>query len=281
MGDEIQARDHTLTTRLPDTRVELDADRERLVQVLSNLLGNAAKYTPPRGRIELEVTASGETLVVSVRDDGIGIPPEKLSDVFELFSRVEQSLDRQGGLGIGLTLAQQIAELHDGTIEAHSDGVGRGSEFVLRLPIIAAAPKAATAPQRTAEHVSRTSRRVLVADDNRDVAESMAMLLEFAGHEVLTAFDGEEAFRAIEEHMPEVALLDIGMPKANGYEVASRVRASAWGRDIYLVALTGWGQESDKRRAEQAGFDMHLVKPVAPETIEEVLETLPARKKAS
>jgi PAS domain S-box-containing protein len=277
--DEIHARGHKLTIRLPDDRLELDADRERLVQVLSNLLGNAAKYTPPDGHIDLEVEADGDTIAITIRDDGIGIPPDKVGEIFELFSRVEQSLDKQGGLGIGLTLAQQIAELHEGTIEARSEGLGRGSEFIVRLPIVAALPRSssvAASPERT----TSTPRRVLVADDNRDVAESLAMLLEFAGHEVHTALDGEAAFQSVEELMPDVALLDIGMPKANGYEVASRIREKPWGRQIYLVALTGWGQESDKRRAEQAGFDMHLVKPVSPETIEDLLETLPERRAA-
>jgi PAS domain S-box-containing protein len=277
--DEIHARGLKLTIRLPDDRLELDADRERLVQVLCNLLGNAAKYTPPDGHVDLEVEAEGDTLAITVRDDGIGIPPEKVGEIFELFSRVEQSLDKQGGLGIGLTLAQQIAELHDGTIEARSEGLGRGSEFIVRLPIVATLPRTATAPSFP-ERTTRTPRRVLVADDNRDVAESLAMLLEFAGHEVYTALDGEAAFQSVEELMPDVALLDIGMPKANGYEVASRIRERPWGREIYLVALTGWGQESDKRRAEQAGFDMHLVKPAAPETIEDLLETLPERRAA-
>jgi PAS domain S-box-containing protein len=277
--DEMRSRNHALTIRLPDEHVDLDADRERLVQVLSNLLANAAKYTPPHGRIDLEVEAHGETLVITVRDDGIGIPPGKLMEIFELFTRVEQSLDKQGGLGIGLTLAQQIAGLHDGTIEARSEGLGFGSEFIVRLPIVAAAPRAAS-PAIAAEKGPSTPRRVLVADDNQDVAESLAMLLEFAGHEVHTAFDGEAAFRSVEELLPDVALLDIGMPKANGYEVATRVREKPWGREVFLVALTGWGQESDKRRAEQAGFDMHLVKPVAPETIEDLLDSLPVRRAA-
>ncbi len=278
--DEIRARGHTLTTRLPPGRVELFADRERLVQVLSNLLGNAAKYTPPDGRIDLDIEAHGQTLVVIVRDDGVGIPPEKLSVIFDLFTRVEQSLDKQGGLGIGLTLAQQITGLHDGTIEARSEGLSRGSEFVLRLPIVAAASHAQAAAHATDKRPA-VPRRVLVADDNEDVAESLAMLLEYAGHEVHTAFDGEAALRSIEELMPDVALLDIGMPKANGYEVASRIREKPWGRQIFLVALTGWGQDSDKLRAQQAGFDKHLVKPVAPETIEELLATLPVRQAAS
>jgi CheY-like chemotaxis protein len=218
-------------------------------------------------------------LTMTVRDDGIGIPKERLADIFELFTRVEDSLDKQGGLGIGLTLAQQIAELHGGSVEAHSKGLGFGSEFVVRLPIVAM-PAAQVASGQAGRNGATTSRRVLVADDNQDVAESLAMLLEFAGHQVFTALDGEAAYRVVAEQLPEVALLDIGMPKANGYEVATRIRQAPWGSRVYLVALTGWGQESDRRRAEQAGFDLHLVKPVSPETIEDILDTLPDRRRS-
>jgi CheY-like chemotaxis protein len=211
---------------------------------------------------------------MSVKDDGVGIPPERLTQIFDLFVRVDQSLERQGGLGIGLTLARQIVELHGGTIEARSRGVGRGSEFIVRLPVVATGRTAVVAPSGNG-NASVVPRRVLIADDNEDAAESLAMLLKFEGHEVHTAFDGEAALRSAEAIRPDVALIDIGMPKANGYQVAQRIRENAWGDRIFLVALTGWGQESDRQRAKEAGFDLHLLKPVSPETIEELLGTLP------
>jgi CheY-like chemotaxis protein len=271
--DDLQARGHRLRIDLPSTPIELQADRERLIQVLSNLIGNAAKYTPAGGRIALHVEAKPPaTLVVTLTDDGIGIPPDKLTEIFDLFARVDQSLERQGGLGIGLTLARQLVELHGGTIEARSEGVGYGSEFVLKLPVIAAsAPEATVA---IVPDVPVAPLRILVADDNEDSAESLKLLLESAGHEVHAVFDGQAAIATIEEIRPDVALLDIGMPGANGYEVARRVRAEPWGRDVRLVALTGWGQQADKQRARDAGFDDHLVKPVPLEALDALLATV-------
>jgi PAS domain S-box-containing protein len=268
--DDLQGRGHRLRIDLPSTPIELDADRERLSQVLSNLIGNAAKYTPAGGRIALRVeTEPPAMLVVTITDDGIGIPPEKLTEIFDLFARVDQSLERQGGLGIGLTLARQLVELHGGTIEARSEGVGYGSEFVLKLPVIATSAPAATVA--IVPDVTVAPLRILVADDNEDSAESLKLLLESAGHEVHAVFDGEAAIAAIEEIRPDIALLDIGMPGANGYEVARRVRAEDWGRDVRLVALTGWGQQADKQRARDAGFDQHLVKPVPLEALDALL----------
>jgi len=272
--EELQAKKHKLQIDVPSPSLTFEADRERLVQVLSNLLGNAAKYTPPGGNLRLTVGTSRGMFEMSVKDDGIGIPPEKLSQIFELFVRVDQSLERQGGLGIGLTLARQIVELHGGTIEARSRGVGRGSEFIVRLPIVAAVP-ASVASHEGNGSMRVIPRRVLIADDNQDAAESLAMLLQFEGHDVHTAFDGEAALRSAERLLPDVALIDIGMPKANGYEVAQRIREESWGSRIYLVALTGWGQEADRQRAKDAGFDLHMLKPVSPEAIEELLTTLP------
>jgi CheY-like chemotaxis protein len=270
--DEIEAKGHRLRTNLPAEPVELDADRERLVQVLCNLLGNAAKYTPAGGEIDVSAAANGRTLELAVKDTGIGIPAESLTDIFELFVRVDHSLERQGGLGIGLTLVRQLAELHGGTIQARSAGPGRGSEFVLKLPVVTTRAVNATAAPEPVP--ASAPRRILVADDNRDAVESLVLLLEIAGHEVHAAFDGEEAIRSAERVRPHVALLDIGMPEANGYEVARRLRAHPWGKNIYLVALTGWGQEADKRRAREVGFDAHLVKPVAPETLNRLLATI-------
>jgi two-component system, chemotaxis family, CheB/CheR fusion protein len=271
--DQIQAQGQTLRVSLPKEPVELEADRERLIQVLYNLIANASKYTPTSGRIELTAAARNRILDVSVKDNGIGIPPGKLTEIFELFSRVDSSLERQGGLGIGLTLARQLTELHGGTIEARSDGIGRGSEFVLKLPIVAAKASAA-AVQSPEPGPACTPLRILVADDSYDAVESLALLLQMAGHDVHKAFDGEAAITSAEKFKPDVALLDIGMPKANGYEVARSIREHPWGKRIYLVALTGWGQEADKLRAQDVGFDAHLVKPVAPEALNRLLATV-------
>ncbi len=271
--DELEAKGQTLRRVIPADPVELDADRERLVQVLCNLIGNAAKYTPPGGEIDLTVAvAANGTLEIAVKDNGVGIPAEKLTEIFELFVRVDHSLERQGGLGIGLTLVRQLVELHGGTVEARSKGLGRGSEFVLSLPIVAG--RSAAGAPLSQPLPAAAPLRIVLADDNRDAVESLELLLRIAGHDVHTVFDGAAAIGAVETLRPHVALLDIGMPNANGYEVARRIRAHAWGEDVYLVALTGWGQDADKRRAREAGFDAHLVKPVPPETLDELLATI-------
>jgi PAS domain S-box-containing protein len=267
--DDLEARGHTLHTRLPREPVTLDADRERLAQVLCNLMSNAAKYTPDGGRIDLVVTVPDDgVLEISVKDTGIGIPQAKLSEIFDLFARVDPSPTSQGGLGIGLTLVRQLVELHGGTVEARSAGPDQGSEFVLRLPVITTS---APAVERGQPPPATIPLRVLIADDNLDAAESLTLLLQLKGHDAHAVFDGEAAIDSAERLRPQVALLDIGMPKADGYEVARRMRACSWGKAIYLVALTGWGQESDKAQARQAGFDAHLVKPVMPETLDELL----------
>ncbi len=277
--DEIQAKGHRLSVHLPAAPVELEADRERLVQVLCNLIGNAAKYTPSGGAIDLRVTVAGDALVISVIDDGIGIPAGKLAEIFDLFARVDNSLERQGGLGIGLTLARQLVELHGGTIEARSRGLGQGSEFILTLPVVAPdATEAATAPE---PGPTCAPLRIVVADDNEDAVESLVLLLKIAGHEVHGVHDGQAAIDALEKLRPHVALVDIGMPGANGYEVARHVRGQAWGKQVYLVALTGWGQQTDKLRAQEAGFDTHLVKPVPPETLDRLLATVSAARSPS
>jgi CheY-like chemotaxis protein len=277
--EEIQARKHHLRVRLPTERIEVQGDRERLVQVLCNLLGNAAKYTPVGGHLELAVVvATSGMLEISVRDDGIGIPPDKLTAIFDLFARVEDSLERQGGLGIGLTLVRQLVELHGGTVEARSDGIGRGSDFILGLPIVVATEVPAAAPAEP-RHTGAPL-RILVADDNEDAAESLMLLLQLAGHDVHIVFDGDAAVAAAARLRPDVALVDIGMPKLNGYEVARRIRDHPWGADVHLVALTGWGQQADKRQAEEAGFDVHLVKPVAPEALDRLLAEIGASRAA-
>ena len=275
---EIDARRHLLRVSIPEEPITLYADRARLIQVMFNLLTNAAKYSPPGGEIELVARTTSKGLEISVRDKGVGIPSDKLTEIFDLFAQLDRGLERQGGgLGIGLTLARQIVELHQGAIEARSEGLGKGSEFVLRLPMLPARPpkRAPAPPQNTV-----IRRLVLVADDNRDAADSLAMLLN-RRHEVHRAYDGATAFELAGSLRPEVMLLDIGMPKMDGYEVARRVRGEPWGANVYLVALSGWGREEDKRRAVEAGFDAHLVKPATPEALDRLLAgiALPTRKK--
>ncbi len=253
----IDASAHRLAVALPPEPVWLDADPTRLAQVFANLLTNAAKYTDRGGDIRLtaEVASGGcqppGEVVVSVRDSGIGIAPDHLPRLFEMFNQAAPALERsQGGLGIGLTLVKRLVELHGGTVQARSEGLGRGSEFVVRPP---------------------HRRRILVADDNRDAADSLALMLRLAGHEVHAVHDGQEAVEAAAWFRPDVAVLDIGMPRLNGYEACRRIREQPGGRGLVMVALTGWGQEEDKRRAIQAGFDHHLTKPVAPADLEELL----------
>jgi PAS domain S-box-containing protein len=270
----IDAKRHTLEVVLPEEPVRLAADPLRLAQVLSNLLTNAAKYTDPEGRIRLRAFRENDTLVISVADNGVGIEPESLKDVFVMFSQVKSGHDRsEGGLGIGLALAKGLVELHGGTIEARSEG--KGSEFIVRLPIhtLELSPRKGTAAARAS---GATSRRILVADDNRDAAESLAMLLQLEGHEVTIVHDGREALAAFDVLRPEVAFLDIGMPELNGYEVARIVRQRPIGRAVTLIALTGWGQDADKTQALAAGFNHHFTKPVEPDRLIEVLRNTPA-----
>jgi signal transduction histidine kinase len=268
--DEIEGRTHTLLVTLPEEPVTLLADRQRLVQVFGNLIGNAVKFTPPGGRIEITAVLVQDEIHVSVADNGVGIPPEKLGEIFELFTQVDRSLERQGGLGIGLTLARQLIGLHRGSLEAKSQGQGRGSTFVVRLPIVSTAVPDQEPVATPASPPRVEQRRVLVADDNRDAADSMAILMGGAGHLVRVAYDGAEALSVAEEFRPDVAFLDIGMPKMNGYDVARRLR-EARGASIRLIALTGWGQDSDRQRSEEAGFDEHLVKPVSPDVFTRML----------
>jgi PAS domain S-box-containing protein len=269
----LAAQAHELTVTLPSEAIYLDADSTRLAQVISNLLNNAVKYTEKGGRIWLTAERQGHEAVVSVRDTGIGIAGKHLPLLFELFSQVTPALERsQGGLGIGLSLVRGLVELHGGTVKAQSDGIGRGSEFIVRLPIVELPP--VQEPRDLAgdgKAVSDRNRRILVVDDNRDAADSLAMMLEMMGHETSTAYDGQEAVQAAATFRPEVILLDIGLPKMNGYEVARHIRQQEWGKGLALIALTGWGQAEDKRRALEAGFDHHLTKPVAAAALEKLL----------
>jgi CheY-like chemotaxis protein len=272
----VEARRHEMLVSLPEESTVLEADTARLEQVLSNLLNNAAKYTEPGGRIELEAVGEGPEIIVRVRDTGIGIAPELLPRVFDLFTQAERSLDRsQGGLGIGLMLARRLVELHGGSITASSAGVGRGSEFVVRLPI-GSARRAVVAHDGdpldpVAEAGECLPRRVLVVDDNVEAARILARLLEARGHRAEVADDGPTALALAQTHLPDLILLDIGLPGMDGYEVARRLREVRGMDQALLVALTGYGQEEDQRRTSEAGMDYHLTKPVDPRTLADLL----------
>ena len=257
-----ESRNHDLTVALPPQPVYLNADPTRIAQVVGNLLNNACKFTDDGGRIRLTVEREGEVAVIRVRDSGIGIAADQLPRIFDMFTQIDTSIGRSvSGLGIGLTLVKNLVEMHDGTVDVHSAGVGRGSEFVVRLPVAVEAPE--PPPARTAAAPpAATARRILVVDDNRDSAESLAMLLELAGNETHTAFDGLEAVAAAAAFRPDVVLCDIGLPKLNGYEVAREIRERPRGEKVVLVALTGWGQAEDRQKSRDAGFDAHMVKPV-------------------
>jgi CheY-like chemotaxis protein len=243
-------------------------------------LNNAAKYSERSSRIFLTAERQGSDAVVSVRDSGIGMTQEILPRVFEMFAQVDRSLERsRGGLGIGLTLVKRLVEMHGGNVEARSDGPGKGSEFIVRLPIpIEHTPRQPEAKGADEPAVASERRRILVADDNKDAATSLSMILSLLGYETCTAYDGSEALKAAAECRPDVALLDIGMPKMNGYDVAKRIREQPWGEDIVLIAVTGWGQTEDQQRSLEAGFDHHLVKPVDPNALAKLLASLAGRR---
>jgi PAS domain S-box-containing protein len=274
----IAAAGQTLALRIPDDSLVVLADPTRLAQVFANLLSNAVKFTPRGGHIEFAVEGRDGVATVTVTDNGIGIAPELLPRIFEMFTQLDSSLERShGGLGIGLSLAQSLVEMHGGRIEAHSAGLHRGSRFVVHLPLIAQFEGVQGDERRVDPAAAMSARRILVVDDNRDAAMSLAALLRLLGHEVATAFSGLEALRLAELQAPELILLDLGMPHMNGYDTAARIREQPWGRKVLLVALTGWGQESDRQRSHEAGFDHHLVKPVEVEVLERLLnELLPA-----
>jgi signal transduction histidine kinase len=271
----IDSRSHRLTVTLPKKEVHLYADTIRLAQVFSNILINAAKYSEPNGRIDLSAFVEGSVVVIKVRDSGIGIAPELLPRVFDMFAQATPARDRaDGGLGIGLALVKGLVEGHRGSVQAHSEGLGGGSEFTVRLPITQSAKAHAMRAGRQRAESPQKPRRIVVADDNRDAVESLAMLLEFDGHDVLSARDGEEAFEVAAAARPEVMLLDVGMPKMNGYELAKRIRAEPWGSQVKLIAITGWGQEEDVRKAKAAGFDHHLTKPINHDEVQALLSEL-------
>jgi PAS domain S-box-containing protein len=276
----IDAQGHRLDIDLPAESLPLDADPVRLAQVVGNLLTNAAKYTEPNGRIRLTARREFGQAVLAVRDTGIGIAPDMLPHVFELFVQADHASNRaQGGLGIGLTLVKNLVEMHGGTVEARSAGLGEGCEFVVRLPIAARAceePISVDGDKRSA--VTPTGHRLLVVDDNRDAAISLAMLLQLLGHEVDVVHDGVAALEAVKKLRPALVFLDLGMPKMDGYEVARRIRRMPGLENTVLAALTGWGQQEDRRRTAEAGFDHHIVKPPEFSRLTELLDSLPAKK---
>ena len=265
---------HDLRVTLPAVPVHVNADPVRLAQVFSNLLNNACKYTDPHGSITISAERDVDTAVVRVRDSGIGIPGDQLDLIFEMFTQVDPRHERtQAGLGIGLTLVRQLVAMHGGTVRAARGGAGKGSEFVVRLPALGVPPAAATTP--VPPRVGRDlGRSVLIVDDNLDACESLSMLLQLAGATTRIATDGVEALAEAERFRPDIVLLDIGLPRLDGYEVARRLRAAPWSEGMIIVALTGWGQDSDRRRSREAGFSAHLVKPVDFDQLIELLDSL-------
>jgi CheY-like chemotaxis protein/two-component sensor histidine kinase len=253
---------HEFSLTTPPEPLHVQADPARLAQIFSNLITNAAKYTDPGGRIAIAVEREGDNALVRVTDTGIGIPAEMLSDIFDMFVQVARTGDHsQGGLGIGLTLVKRLAELHGGSVEARSAGPGKGSEFRVRLPLAPERVDTVGAATGAYPVMSLEGKRILVVDDNKDAADSLAVLLRAYGTDVRIAYDGLEAVGSAVAFEPHVVLLDIGLPKLYGYDVAKRIR-EARGKDVLLIAITGWGQEEDRRRAFEAGFDHHLTKPV-------------------
>jgi signal transduction histidine kinase len=291
----IVERAHDLVIDIPDEPLHVLGDPTRLTQALGNVLSNAAKYTERGGRIKVRVSREGPEVLIRVSDNGEGIPADLLPVIFNLFTQLDRTSGHaQGGLGIGLALVRKLVEMHGGSVTAHSEGAGRGSEFTIRLPFQSATEQIGEVPELhtngssnggvatgTQEMGDRVKRRILLADDNNDALESLATLLQLGGHDVVTASNGALALECAERHRPEVMLLDIGMPLLDGYEVARRIRVQPWGRQITLVALTGWGQDSDRRRSREAGFDTHLVKPLDMDKLMDLLERLPAAAVAS
>jgi len=278
----IKVREHQLVLRIPPEVLQVDGDPTRLTQALGNVLGNAAKYTDCGGRIELICARQGTEVEIRVRDNGIGIPAELLPRIFDLFTQFDRrSDDSVGGLGIGLALVRRLVEMHGGSVTASSNGDGAGSDFVIRLPLLAEGALC-DEDQLEAPPVDTLSvpRRILLADDNADALESLATVLRLRGHQVFSAPNGAIALETAARHMPEVALLDIGMPLIDGYEVARRIRAQAWGKGVTLVAITGWGQESDRVRSQEAGFNTHLVKPLDLDKLTALLAQLPEQATA-
>jgi PAS domain S-box-containing protein len=269
----IESGGHRFTLQMPGEPIMLEADATRLSQVVSNLLNNAAKFTPRGGHITLRVEREGDQAVLRVRDTGVGIPAEALPVIFDMFAQADHTLERShSGLGVGLTLVRRLVELHGGTVEARSEGRDRGAEFVIRLPALhKATPLGGSGAVIDTAEAPATALRILVVDDNVDSATTMAALLAMYGHEVRTAHDGLQALEEVSGFRPDVAILDIGMPKMNGYTVATRIREVMGEAQPLLIAVTGWGQQKDRHRSKAAGFDHHLVKPVDPAALSALL----------
>ena len=265
----VQARGHSIAVVAPPMPVTVIADRHRLNQVISNLIANAARYTPEGGSIELTVEAREGSAWVRVKDNGQGIDPEMRERIFDMFVQGRSPLERvSGGLGVGLALSRRLVELHGGSLTVNSEGIGKGSEFVVRLELPAEIP--ASEPKAAAEPPA-TSRRILVVDDNADAADTLEALLKSLGHTVVVSHEGSQAIEAATRFRPEIALLDIGMPGMSGYELARRLRALWPNQPLRIVAITGWGQEMDRQQSREAGFDMHLVKPVELDDLQDAL----------
>jgi PAS domain S-box-containing protein len=280
----IDQRQHELTVTMPQDSIYVEADRLRLTQVVMNLLNNAAKYTPDPGHIWLNVEQAGDTVVIRVKDTGVGIAAESLPHVFELFYQVDRSFTRsEGGLGLGLTLVHRLVELHGGKVEVRSEGMNRGSEFTVRLPVAVHRPESDDLRQDRLDQPSLPirSRRILVADDFPQSAETLARLLKKDGNEVQIAEDGVAAVEAAEKFLPDIILMDLAMPRLDGYQAAQRIRQQTWGKSMILIALTGWGQQQDRRRTQEAGFDAHLTKPVNYDAIMSLLTRLTTPAAAS
>ncbi|MEA3156061.1 MAG: hypothetical protein QOK44_3650, partial [Betaproteobacteria bacterium] len=274
----IESRGHHLKIEVPRKPVYLDADETRLSQVFSNLLNNAAKYTDSGGRIEVRATMRGGDVEVAVIDNGMGISPDVLPNLFNMFTQGSTSIERtQAGLGVGLALAQHLTKMHGGVIHGYSAGLGQGSRFTVRLPVTRAPAAVPDAPQ-LAGAAGRARNRILVVDDNQDFATSLAMILRDMGHEVRVEHDGLAGLRAAESFQPSLAFLDIGMPGLDGYELARRLRAGGWNQWTMLVAVTGWGQDTDRTRAREAGFDYHIVKPLDPSQLPAILNAAVHKK---
>jgi CheY-like chemotaxis protein/two-component sensor histidine kinase len=273
---------HKFSISLPPEPVLLEVDPVRLAQVVANLLHNATKYTEQGGEIWVGARREGDAAVIRVRDSGVGIPADMLPRVFDVFSQVDGTLSRaKGGLGIGLSLVKRLVELHGGTVEARSEGTGQGSEFIVRLPV----PTRRQVPVEQTrddgvQRASVASLRILVVDDNRDAADSMALMLRIMGNDTRAVYGGRDALDAAADFRPDVVLLDIGMPDMSGHEVARLIRQRPGGTDTTLVAVTGWGQEEDRRRSKESGFDAHLAKPAPPAALTELLATLPRARRA-
>jgi two-component system CheB/CheR fusion protein len=278
-----QPRNQQLDVSMPPEAVFVDGDQTRLEQVLVNLLGNAAKYSGDGSTVQVVLASGQGKAQIRVKDNGVGIAPDVLPRVFDLFTQADASLERsQGGLGVGLTLVKRLVELHDGAVEAHSAGLGQGAEFVVSLPLLPAQP-ASTPVEKQIEppRESSTPLRILVVDDNIDAAHSLQLLLELSGHHVSTVHSGLETLEAARAYKPDVILLDIALPGLNGYQVAERLRATPDTQNVVLVATTGYGQDEDRARAAQSGFDHHLVKPIDPDVLAGLLTAIAVRIKAS